>query len=158
MLRFDVEQNAFVGEQGQLPIAMSDVAVRKLAMLAEGECQLGPTAAAEKFDYSPQQYFQLRRKFREHGVAALENQKRGPKTNYRRTDELVHQVIRHRFLDPEATEDVITQKLQQTGFDISKRSVQKVLAEYGLQKKTSLLRSSDGSATHPGANHRHASS
>ena len=27
---------------------------------------------------------------------------RGPKTNYRRTEEMVHQIVRHRFLDPDA--------------------------------------------------------
>jgi len=136
MLRFDVEQNAFVGEQGQLPIQLSDAALKKLAMLIEGECELGPAAAAKKFSYSTQRYFQLRQGFLQQGVAALENQKTGPKTNYRRTDELVYQVIRHRFLDPDATDDVITQKIIQTGFKICKRSVQKVLSKYGLQKKT----------------------
>ena len=60
---------------------------------------------------------------------------RGPKHNYRRTDELVRQVIRHRFLDPEASADVIAQKLRQTGLPISTRSVERVIADYGLQKK-----------------------
>jgi hypothetical protein len=46
------------------------------------------------------------------------------------------QVIRHRFLDPQASPDVIAQKLRQTGFEISTRSVERVISEYGLQKKT----------------------
>jgi hypothetical protein len=53
----------------------------------------------------------------------------------------VRQVIRHRFLDPEASTEVIAQKLCQTGFVISIRSVARVIAEYGLQKKTLLLSS-----------------
>jgi hypothetical protein len=61
---------------------------------------------------------------------------RGPKTQYRRTDELQRQVIRHLFLDPKATVQVIGQKLRQTGFIISDRSVQRVISDYGLQKKT----------------------
>jgi len=42
--------------------------------------------------------------------------KRGPKTNYVRTDEVERQVIRHRFLDPDASVDIIAQKLRQAGF------------------------------------------
>jgi hypothetical protein len=45
-------------------------------------------------------------------------------------------VIRHRFLDPEASAQVIGQKLRQAGQPISTRSVERVLEDYGLQKKT----------------------
>ena len=72
------------------------------------------------------------------------SQKRGPKTNYRRTGELVRQVIRHRFLDPDASPDVIAQKLKQTGFVISTRSVERVIKEFGLQKKTLPVSPEDG--------------
>ncbi len=51
-------------------------------------------------------------------------------------DEVVRQVIRHRFLDPGASAQVIGQKLRQAGQPISTRSVERVLAAYGLQKKT----------------------
>jgi hypothetical protein len=49
---------------------------------------------------------------------------------------VVRQVIRHRFLDAEASVEVIAQKLSQSGRKISQRSVQRVIEEYGLQKKT----------------------
>jgi hypothetical protein len=49
---------------------------------------------------------------------------------------VVRQVIRHRFLDPEASAEVIAQKLCQSGWEISIRSVQRVIEEFGLQKKT----------------------
>jgi hypothetical protein len=49
---------------------------------------------------------------------------------------VVRQVIRHRFLDPDASEEVIAQKLRQSGWEISIRSVQRVVEEFGLQKKT----------------------
>ena len=70
------------------------------------------------------------------GAQALQSHKRGPKTQYRRTAEVVRQVIRHRFLDPDASPEVIAQKLCQSGWEISIRSVQRVIEEYGLQKKT----------------------
>jgi transposase len=109
-------------------------------MLIEGECEgAGPSAAARKFGYSRQRYHQLLRAFREGGARALASAKRGPRRNYRRTDEAVRQVIRHRFLDPDASAEVIAQKLTQRGWALSVRSVQRVLGEYGLQKKTPPL-------------------
>ena len=67
-------------------------------------------------------------------MRGLRSQKRGPKVNYRHTDEVVRQVIRHRFLDGDATAGVIAQKLRQSGQVISTRSVERVIAECGLQK------------------------
>lgn len=136
-MRFDHQVNAIVGDHGTLTASQGDEISRKLAMLIEGECEgLGPTKAAERFGYTKQRYFQLRKAYEEGGALGLLSKVRGPKTNYRRTGELERQVIRHRFLDPLASAEVITQKLCQTGFVISRRSVARVIADYGLQKKT----------------------
>jgi len=137
MAQFDLENDALTGAGGLLGVPQGDEITRKLAMLIEGECEgLGPIQAAKKFGFSKQRYFQLRAAFLEQGALALLSQKRGPKTNYRRTAEVVRQVIRHRFLDPEASSEVIAQKLCQSGWQISIRSVQRVIEEFGLQKKT----------------------
>lgn len=137
MAEFDPNSHALVGTSGRLEVPENDEVTRKLQMLIEGECEgLGPTEAARKFGFSKQRYFQLRTAFSEQGAAALHSQKRGPKTNYRRTAEVVRQVIRHRFLDPEASTEVIAQKLRQSGWPISSRSVQRVIEDFGLQKKT----------------------
>ena len=131
------EETALVGTSGRLRVRKDDEITRKLSMLIEGECEgLGPTAAAQKFGFSKQRYFQLRAAFDELGSQALQSRKRGPKTDYRRTAEVVRQVIRHRFLDPDASAEVIAQKLLQSGWEISIRSVQRVIEEFGLQKKT----------------------
>jgi transposase len=136
-MRFDVQIKAVVGEHGTLPLIEGDEIARKFSMLVEGECEgLGPVQAAKKYGYSKQRYFQLRDAFQRDGTIGLANKRRGPKSNYRRTGELQRQVIRHRFLDPNASAEVIAQKLRQTGFSISTRSVERVLADYGLQKKT----------------------
>jgi len=136
-MKFVLQEHRLVGDKGSLPVAPTDEVTRKLAMLIEGQCEgLGPSLAAEKFGYTKQRYFQLLHAYEEQGSAALGSKPRGPKRNYRRTDELVRQVIRHRFLDPQATAEVIAQKLRQTGFPISTRSVERVIADYGLQKKT----------------------
>jgi hypothetical protein len=137
MTQFDLKKRALVGPGGSLKVPAGDEITQKLAMLIEGECEgLGPLKAAKKFNFSKQRYFQLRVAFQQQGATALQSRKRGPKTNYRRTPELVRQVIRHRFLDPEASPEVIAQKLVQSGWRISIRSVERVLADYTLQKKT----------------------
>ena len=137
MAEFDLKKQALVGPEGRLAVREDDEITRKLAMLIEGECEgLGPTRAAQKFGYTKQRYFQLRAVFTELGAAALQSHKRGPKTHYRRTAEVVRQVIRHRFLDAQASAEVIAQKLTQSGWIISIRSVQRVIEEFGLQKKT----------------------
>ena len=137
MVQFNDKQSALVGPAGSLPVRADDEITRKLSMLIEGECEgVGPLEAARKFGFSKQRYFQLRAAFDELGAQALQSQRRGPKTHYRRTAEVVRQVIRHRFLDAEASAEVIAQKLCQSGWAISIRSVQRVIEEYGLQKKT----------------------
>jgi len=137
MAQFDLKKRVLVGPKGRLDVRSDDEITRKLSMLIEGECEgLGPTQAARKFGFSKQRYFQLRAAFAESGASALLSHKRGPKTHYRRTAEVVRQVIRHRFLDPKASAEVIAQRLSQSGWAISIRSVQRVIEEFGLQKKT----------------------
>lgn len=139
-MRFDGEKNEIVGDHGALALRQEDEISRKLAMLIEGECEgLGPIKSAQKYGFTKQRYFQIRKAFTEEGASALGSRTRGPKGPYRRTDELQRQVIRHRFLDPSASIEVIAQKLRQTGFPISVRSVERVIADFGLQKKTLSL-------------------
>jgi len=142
MVEFDEMRSAVVGPAGTLPVPAGDGMVRKFVMLCEGECTpLGPLRAARKHGYSKQRYFQLRKVFLHEGLAALKEKKRGPKRNYRRTDVVERQIIRYRFLDPDISADVIAQKLRQQGHPISVRSVHRVIADYGLQKKTPCLAS-----------------
>lgn len=136
-MTFTVDPKSFAGPGGRLDIHQDDDLCLKIAMLIEGECgTTGPYGAARQFGYSPQRYFQLRALFHEEGSAGLISHPRGPKSNYRRTSEVICQAIRHRFLDPEASPEVIAQKLRQTGLQISVRSVERIIEEYGLQKKT----------------------
>lgn len=138
MVAYDFQNATLVGNAGSLPVLPNDEAVLKLAMLMEGECEgLGASRAAEKFGMTRQRYSQIRAAYLQHGAEAFISKRRGPKSNYRRTDEVTRQIIRHRFLDPDASAKVISQKLRQTNFPVSTRSVERVLAEYGLQKKSS---------------------
>jgi transposase len=137
MLLIDGKTLQLQGPGGTLAVLEDDEITLKLAMLYEGQCEgLGATAAARKFGYTKQRYYQLLQAYSEKGAFALLSNKRGPKTNYRRTDEVVRQVIRHRFLDPDASAEVIAQKLKQGAWEISIRSVERIIEVYGLQKKT----------------------
>jgi len=155
MAQFDLKTNALVGPGGSLIVREDDEITRKLFMLAEGECEAsGPLQAAAKFGFSKQRYFQLRTAFHKSGSLALQSQKRGPKTKYRQTAEIVRQVIRHRFLDGDASTEVIAQKLRQTGVTISNRTVDRVIAEYGLQKKTPQVPPTNGAGKGRGPHHK----
>src|SRR4030067_2561584 len=130
------------GPKGSLPVREDDQITFKLAMLFEGQCEgLGPIKAAEKFGYTRQRYYQILRQFMDQGAGGLKSLKRGPKGNYRRTFEVVRQIIRYRFLDPNLSPEVIAQKLNQNGYLIAIRSVERVISEYGLQKKTAPVSS-----------------
>ena len=140
MLQFDSQQGQLLGPSGALPLSGHDEVTRKLAMLIAGECLgLGPVEAAEVFGYSRQRYFQLREAFARQGASALVNRTPGPGRLYRCTEEAVRQAIRHRFLDPDASPEVIAQKLTQGGLPISTRSVERIIERFGLQKKTPPL-------------------
>jgi transposase len=139
-VHFDLPAHRIIGPAGELPVRADDLVVSRLAMLIEGQCEgVGAAQAAEKLGLSKQRYFQLLKLYREYGSAGLRAHKPGPKRNYVRTHEVVRQVIRHRLLDPDASVEVIAQKLGQAGFPVSTRSVVRVIEEYGLQKKTLSL-------------------
>jgi len=121
------EKDFFIDEDDSL--------CKKLAMLIEGHCTIGVQAAIKKYGYTEQRYYQLLKKYQEVGALALFDKKPGSNKQPVRTKEVQNQIIRNRFLDPFASADVIAQKLKQTGYKISKRSVERTITEFGLQKK-----------------------
>jgi hypothetical protein len=129
----------FTGPGGSLPVLDDDEVCRRLAMLMEGECEkIGPSKAAEKYGFTRQRYYQILADFCEEGADGLRLETPGPKADYRRTDQVVRLVIRCRFLDPESSPAVIAQKIRQQSLTISSRSVERIIADFGLQKKTLL--------------------
>jgi transposase len=137
---YQLSQHRIVGPAGDLIIPPDDPITPRLLMLIEGECEgLGPLQAAQKYGLSRQRYYQLYKQFQDQGSLGLQNQKRGPKSPSVRTEELERQVIRHRFLDLDASVAIIAQKLRQAGFAVSTRSVERVVEKYGLPKKTRSL-------------------
>ncbi len=136
-LQFDPTADQLIGPAGSLAIAPDDALARRFLMLMEGQClATNIVTVAQKYGYCRQRYYQLLDDFKQGGLPALQPQKTGPKTHYRRTDEAVRQVLRHLYLDPDASAQVVAQKLRQTHWAMSIRSVQRIIADYGLQKKT----------------------
>lgn len=151
-LNFNPDTHQLTGPAGSLNMLANDTPVCRFLMLMEGECLHDNIAAvAAKYGYCRQRYYQLLEQFKLGGLQALQTQKTGPKSNYRRTDQAVRQVLRYLFLDPDASAAVVVQKLRQTNFRISLRSVRRIIADYGLQKKTlSAQPSPQGPATAAG--------
>jgi transposase len=137
MIQYTPQGWSLIGPHGHLLVPEQDDITPKLAMLFEAHCEGRRVSdTVKKFGYSKQRYYQLLHLFEQKGAGALQNQKRGPKSNYRRTQENVRQVIRHRFLDPNVSPEVIAQKMRQSDIQISTRSVERVIQDFGLQKKT----------------------
>ena len=109
---------------------------QQLLMLIEGPCSpLGPQQAAEKFGFTTQRSSQRLQVSSLQGAPARASRNRGPQRTYRRTAAAVRQVMRHRCLAPDAAADVIAQKLTQSSFNSSVRSVDRIIEDLGLQKK-----------------------
>lgn len=107
----------------------------KIAMLFEGHCTIGVYEAIKKYGYTEQRYYQLLKEYNKKGSEGIRDKKRGSNKRPVRNKEITNQIIRHRFLDMEASTEVISQKLKQNGYNVSVRSVERTITEYGLQKK-----------------------
>lgn len=136
-----VQDNQYLyiqGKRNNLPVNPNDKLAVKFAMLFEGICTIGVTEAIKKYGYTEQHYYKLLKAYGDKGSDGLIDKKQGPKKNRVRTDTVTNQIIRHRFLDPNAAPAVIAQKMRQEGQKISESSVARTIADYGLQKKTSI--------------------
>ena len=121
-----------------IDISTNDPLAWKMAMLLEAAFSKGTSSIediATKYGYTREYFYQVLQKFKEHGSEGLRNKSPGPKKNYKRTEVVTKQILRQRFLDPQANCGVIAQKLKQVGYDVSQRSVERTIHEYGLQKK-----------------------
>lgn len=137
MAKTDKALLQIAGPAGALPVLSNDKLARQFGMLFECRC-LGRSVkeVTAKYNFSRQRYFQIQKRYLAEGCRGLVPRKTGPKRRHVRRENVNAQIIRHKFLDPDASAEVIAQKLNQCGIRISKRSVQRTIAEYGLQKKT----------------------
>lgn len=110
----------------------------KFLMLIEGVYNIGVKESIAKYGYSEQRYYQLLKAYKENGMDGLIDKKAGPKQNSKRSTTVMKQILRHRFLNPLDSAEVIAQKLSQQGIAISVRSVERTITEFGIQKKTAI--------------------
>ena len=120
-----------------LKIDPKDTTAWKLMMLIDAATSKEETIEqiSHRYGYTREHFYVIKKKYEDNGSQALSDKAKGPKCNYKRTDEIEKQIIRHRFLDPDANSEVIAQKMNQAGHTISQRSVERTISEYGLQKK-----------------------
>jgi transposase-like protein len=120
-----------------LTVSPEDPLLWKLAMILEAALSTDQTVEeiAARYGYKRESFYQVKAKLTSQGSQSLADRPPGPKTNYRRDERVTRQVILHRFLDPEANCQVITQKMKQAGHQVSQRTVERIIGEYGLQKK-----------------------
>lgn len=120
-----------------LKINPADTTAWKLMMLIDAATSKDETIEqiSHSYGYTREYFYVIKKNYEDKGSQALSDKAKGPKRNYKRTDEIEKQIIRHRFLDPDANSEVIAQKMNQTGHTISQRSVERTINEYGLQKK-----------------------
>jgi hypothetical protein len=100
---------------GKLNISRDDKPTVKLLMLIEGAYCIGVGKSIEKYGFSEQRYYQIRKSFMERGSDALFDLKRGPRGNHVRSEDVGKLIIRMRYLDPDLGAAVIAQKLNQQG-------------------------------------------
>ncbi len=120
-----------------LTVSPKDEVAWKLSMLLEAAQSNSDRIKdiARRYGYTREYFYVIKRKYEAMGSDGLRDKPKGPKTDYVRTESIKKQIISHRFLDPEASCEVIAQKMQQSGVKISQRSVERTIQDYGLQKK-----------------------
>ena len=94
-------------------------------------------AICTKYHYSRDMYYYYKGKFDAQGIAGLADEKTGPKTARKRTEDVDRMIIELRFKNPNINMYEIARHLNEMGLDLSARSVSRTLEEHGLsQKKT----------------------
>lgn len=129
----------FKSFEGKIKLSVSpeDSVAWKLSMLFEAARSSSDRLEdiAHRYGYSREHFYVIKKAYEANGADGLRNKPTGPKSDYVRTEEVKKQIVRHRFLDPESNCEVIAQKMQQSGVQISQRSVERTIQYYGLQKK-----------------------
>lgn len=88
-----------------------------------------------KYSYSRKTGNEYLNAWKEKGWEGLKDDPRGPKTKSKRTDELVKRVLDIRFKDREKDMYDIAKILNSESYEISARSIARILSEHGITLK-----------------------
>ncbi len=125
------------GPGGILSIAPGDEVSTDLAMLIEGETSGRPLEdVLADFGLSRSSYYEKLRRFREQGVAGLLPRPPGPRSAWRRPLEVVRFIVTSRLKDPGRSAAQIADDLARTGHEVSVRTVERTLMQFGLTRST----------------------
>jgi transposase len=135
MATLKVTQSQIIGPHGTLPLKANDHAARKLVLLVLAEC-LGEhvSDAATACGYTRARYYQVRQDYLRGGTDALRKRKPGRTRNTVLTPNVEREIVRHVVLDSDATARVVAQRMNQQGTEVSRRSVERTITKFGLQK------------------------
>jgi len=123
------------GPGGTLPLRPDDEAVVDLVMLIEGETSgRDLDAVLAQFGRSRSTYYEKLRRFREQGLEGLLSRPPGPRSPWRRPIEVVRYVVTTRLRHPERSAAAIAEELARLGHDVSIRSVERTLSQFGLTR------------------------
>jgi transposase len=126
---------SFSGPGGSLAVRPDDHVALDLAMLIEGETSGLPLEEVlAKFGRSRTAYYEKLRRFREEGAGGLVAKPPGPHGPWRRSHDVVRFVVTARLRDPARSPDAIARDLAALGHDVSVRSVERTLQQFGLTR------------------------
>ncbi|MFL5261460.1 MAG: helix-turn-helix domain-containing protein [Anaeromyxobacteraceae bacterium] len=125
----------FTGPGGTLPVRAEDQLALDLAMLVEGETSGRPLdEVLARFGRSRTAYYEKLRRYREEGVNGLAARPPGPHGPWRRSHDVVRFVVTARLRDPSRSPEAIARDLAQLGHEVSVRSVERTLQQFGLTR------------------------
>jgi hypothetical protein len=126
---------SFSGPGGSLEVRADDAVALDLAMLIEGETSGKPLEETlARFGRSRTAYYEKLRRFREEGAAGLVAKPPGPHGPWRRSQDVVRFVVTARVRDPSRSPDAIARDLAALGHEVSVRSVERTLQQFGLTR------------------------
>jgi hypothetical protein len=116
-------------------VRSDDQVTLDLAMLIEGETSGRPLdEVLLQFGRSRTAYYEKLRRYREEGVSGLAAKPPGPHGPWRRSPDVVRFVVTARLRDPGRSPDSIARDLGQLGHEVSVRSVERTLQQFGLTR------------------------
>jgi len=126
------------GPGGTLELRADDEAAADLAMLIEGETSGRELEdVLQQFGRSRSTYYEKLRRFREQGVEGLLSRPPGPRGPWRRPIEVVRYVVTTRLRHPDRGAAAIAADLSRLGHEVSVRSVERTLTQFGLTARAS---------------------
>jgi transposase len=123
------------GPGGSLPLRRGDDAVLDLVMLIEGETSGRELEdVLQQYQRSRSTYYEKLRRFQDLGLEGLLARPPGPKGPWRRSLEVVRFVVTARLRQPNRSAGAIAEDLARLGHDVSVRSVERTLTQFGLTR------------------------